>query len=305
MDPAHALTLLGGAARRDDILRRGVQVWDLLAAVAEGSVRRPVLGTYVLPGTPYPKVAAAALRGRVSCLSACDAWGLRLLRRPVVPHIVVPVNRHVKDERLARLWLPGVHRSDEPHERRLIVPIDDAIDHVAWCTSPLEQLVIIDSGLNTRRIDPLFPPVLTKGTKSRRDWLLRMASGLCASVSETVAHATLDAAGFRPCIQVEREHVGRVDIEIGDRHVIEVDSWKHHGTREAFVEDRRRDREIVATGDYPLRFPYGEVVDDPLHFGLEVARITGLKVSPLFGRRMAWMLARPQEHLNYRRHRKQ
>ena len=301
MDPSHALRALGGAARRDQLLRGGVHLWDLLDAVANGAIRRPILGTYVLPGTPYPTIAAASLRGRVACLSACAAWGLLLLRPPVVPHIVVPGNRHIKDERLARLWLPGVHRSDAPTERRLTEPIDVAIDHVAWCASPLEQLVIIDSALNKRKIDPVFPPVLATGPVERQEWIHRMATGLCASISETVAHAVLTAAGWRPRIQVERERVGRVDIEVGERHVIEVDSWKHHGTREAFVEDRRRDREIVAVRDFPLRFPYAEVVDDPLRFGLEVARITGLRISPLFERRIAWMLARPQGHINYRR----
>jgi hypothetical protein len=301
VDPTNALRLLGGAGRRNELLDCGVPLWELIAAVEGGGVRRPVRGTYALPGTHYPRVAAAALRGRVACLSACDAWGLLLLRRPVVPHILVPLNRHIKDERLAKLRLPGVHRSDDPDERRLLEPIDEAIDHVGWCTSPLEQLVIIDSALHRRRIDPVFPPVLTKGPGDRREWLLRLATGLCASVSETVAHATLTAAGFAPRIQVEREHVGRVDIEVGERHVIEVDSWKYHGTRAAFVEDRRRDREIVAAGDFPVRFPYADVVDDPLQFGLEVARITGMRISPLFQRRVAWMLARPVGHLNVRR----
>ncbi len=42
--------------------------------------------------------------------------------------------------------------------------------------------------------------------------------------------------------------------------VVELDSWRHHGTRAAFERDRERDAELHARGIATLRFTYRQVV---------------------------------------------
>ena len=41
--------------------------------------------------------------------------------------------------------------------------------------------------------------------------------------------------------------------------VVELDSWRHHGTRAAFERDRERDAELHAQGIATLRFTYRQV----------------------------------------------
>jgi hypothetical protein len=121
-----------------------------------------------------------------------------------------------------------------------------------------------------------------------------MATRLADSPPETVARAVLDAAGLHPVAQEEHDGVGHIDLGVGGRHGIEIDGWDPHSTREAFAEDRRRDREMAAHGKWSLRFTYWGVMRDPRAFALDVARITGLSVDARFDSRMAWLMAVPR-----------
>lgn len=300
VNPLTALADLRGAARRDSLIAMGVSDSALRGAVARGEVTRPLRGTYALPGTSHMILAAASLRGQVSCLSACEHWGLAQVQRPDTPHILVPSNRHPQPERLERLRLRGVHRDEPWQPDYLVQPVDQAIDHAGWCTTPLEQLVIINSALNKGRVDPASVPYLSKGNERRLNWLRANASRLPDSITETVALAVLTAAGLNPQAQQIREHGFPVDIVIGRRHVIELDSWKFHGTREAFGRDRWKDRQVVAGGGIPARYVYEDVMNDIWAFALDVARVTRQNLDSRLRERLVWMTTMPSGHLNRR-----
>ena len=300
VDPVYALTQLRGAARRDVLIAMGVSDLALRAALAGGRVFRPHRGTYTLPGTPKAIVAAASLRGQVSCLSACEYWGLAMVKPPDAPHVLVPTDRHPQPDRLRRLRVVGVHRDEPWQPGRLIQPVDQAIDHAGWCTTPLEQLVIINSALNKGKVDPAGIPFLSKGGERRLEWLRANVNRLADSVTESVALAVLTAGGLNPRSQVVREHGSPVDIVIGERHVIELDSWEFHGGREAFRRDRWKDRQVIAAGGLPARYIYEDVMDNLWAFALDVSRITGLALDARLKSRLTWMTTAPPGHLNRR-----
>jgi|GEM_PF-385156 len=301
VDPVRALDTCHGAARRDALFARGVTARALRNAVTSGKVILPVRGTYALPAAPADVVAAAALRGQVTCLSACERWGIPCLAHPKVPHIAVPADRHILDPRLDALRLPGVHRLTHCDLSTPIASAFDAIDAAAFCTSPLGQLVLIEGALDRNLMVLADLNRLTVGDARRLRWLRSNARLGAQSVSETVARMALVAGGMKPTIQVQRMRVGRVDMTVGTRHVVEIDGFAFHSSREAFREDRRRDREIAADGDWSLRFTYADVTEDPRKFVSEVARITGFRIHTRFDARMRWMLARPADHLNRER----
>ncbi|WP_299573327.1 DUF559 domain-containing protein [uncultured Williamsia sp.] len=56
--------------------------------------------------------------------------------------------------------------------------------------------------------------------------------------------------------------VGRVDLLVGERLVIEVDSHAHHTGVERYEADRARDRRLVQLGYVVLRLSYHQVVHD-------------------------------------------
>ncbi len=59
-------------------------------------------------------------------------------------------------------------------------------------------------------------------------------------------------------------HVAEVDLAWPQlRLCVEFDGWKQHGTREAFVQDRARDRALFQLGWAVLRYPWDDVVREP------------------------------------------
>jgi very-short-patch-repair endonuclease len=59
-------------------------------------------------------------------------------------------------------------------------------------------------------------------------------------------------------------HVAEVDLAWPElRLCVEFDGWKQHGTREAFVRDRARDRALSQLGWTVLRYVWDDVVREP------------------------------------------
>jgi len=298
MDITAALARLGGAARWDELVGRGVTEWALSRARADGRVVSPVRGTYALPGADAAQVAAAALRGQITCVSACAHWRIRQLEPPQGVHIAVPDNRHVADHRLASLGLPGIHRGLPWSEGERVASLEQALDASALCTTPLQQLVMVDAALEARLVNRDAVSDFRCGTARRRRWLSHTANGGAMSVSESVARATLVAAGFQPGVQVPREGVGALDLAVGKRHFVEVDGFEEHSKWTQFSKDRRRDREVSAARDWTLRYTYWDVVEDPRWFARDVSRIIRVPVSPRFEARIVWLTALPSTALN-------
>ena len=185
-----------------------------------------------------------------------------------------------------------IHRApycepDELWEQPLV-----AIDRAAECTTPLEQLVIVDSALRSGSLDRRELEWLATGSVKRREWLRANAHPGADSVGETVARAALAAAGLTPVPQARRDDVGRVDLEVAGRVVVEVDGYEAHSKFKAFQEDRRRDRMVALAGDTVLRFTHWDVLDDVPLFVEQVARVVGRRPVSYFESKLQWMNTR-------------
>lgn len=91
--------------------------------------------------------------------------------------------------------------------------------------------------------------------------------------------------GARPILHhVVRDgerHIAEIDFAWPTLRIgVELDGWAHHSSRRAFMEDRRRDRELMAMGWVVLRFTWDDVahhratVLDQLREALQAARET-------------------------------
>jgi very-short-patch-repair endonuclease len=60
--------------------------------------------------------------------------------------------------------------------------------------------------------------------------------------------------------QARIDGVGRVDLLIGDRLVLELDGRGWHSSEEAFEEDRRRDLALLERGYLVIRVSYNQVM---------------------------------------------
>lgn len=258
---------LGGAARRQDLVRRRGDVDALDHAVAAGSVRRLARGVYGLPDCPAAVAAAAVHGAAIGCVSAVERAGIAVLRPPEHPHLVVPRSRG-RTASTARDGVPAVlHRESGTDEGRAVgvrsVPLAAALARMLLCCSPEAAIVSIDSALRLRRstsaaIAEHLPP--TAPVRARL--LLDRADRRSRSPLETVARLALRSAGLPVDVGVVIPMVGEVDLLVAGRVVVELDGLAYHSGPREFREDRRRDRELALQGYVVLRFTAEDVLQD-------------------------------------------
>lgn len=260
MDPAVALARLDGAARRADLLAAGVTRWALDRALRDGEVTRYGSGCYRLPDAPRVVAAAAALRGRPTCVSALRLWGVSLVGvTDTRPHIAIPRSRGVS------LTDPRVYGHVTLHRSRQLTGIRDVDAHdvlrdASRCLTREQLLIVADVLARQRLIEPRAIEAVDRATQG---WLRTRVDARAESPPETLARLALVEAGHRVRIQEYFEHVGRVDILVGDGVVVEVDGSSYHADPVAFVRDRQRDRALTRLGFRVLRFAASEVLADP------------------------------------------
>lgn len=77
---------------------------------------------------------------------------------------------------------------------------------------------------------------------------------------ETMARYRLRAKGIRVRTQHEIPGIGRVDLLIGTRLILEVDGCRYHVDPDRFERDRERDRLAAELGYLVVRLSYQQVV---------------------------------------------
>lgn len=86
--------------------------------------------------------------------------------------------------------------------------------------------------------------------------------GLAESGTETLVRLRLRARHISVQTQVEIEGVGRVDMVLGNRVVLEVDSRAHHTGVENYQSDKWRDLRLFALGYVVIRVSWEQVMFD-------------------------------------------
>lgn len=94
------------------------------------------------------------------------------------------------------------------------------------------------------------------------------AAGLTRSELEDRFLRFLAERGIQPPAPNAWLHLGEHWIEgdcvwAAERLVVELDSWRHHGTRAAFQRDRVRDRRLKLAGWQPIRVTAWDLEEDP------------------------------------------
>ncbi len=277
MDPVAVLARLGGAARREALLGRGVSVDDLYGALSRGVITRPFRGCYVLPGTSRAQVMAALYRCEVSCITLIRRSNLPLLRDTDAVHLALPRDRarRATDKRPR----DGVrfHREDREPWRS---PLAHALKLAARCLPRDEWLVPADALVHRRllSVDDVVAAGSDGGIGST--WIRRVIDPACGSPAETVVRVPLMEAGLAVASQVDIATIGRVDLVVERRVIIEVDGRSYHSDPAAFAEDRRRDRAAARLGLTVLRYPASEVLQAPDKVLADVREILQFSAPP-------------------------
>lgn len=242
MSVDQTLFRLGGVASRDALRAEGLGDAEIDRALRVGTILPVRRGWYALPGADRAVLAAVRVGGSLTCVT--------LLRRSGV---WVP-----RDDRL--------HVLIDPHRRRLAPavvhwgsggsPVDTiagALARLTRCHGAEAAIAATDSALHQRLV----------GRADLDGVVPQRVLDRCDPSAEAGGESLLRIALARRRIafrtQVPIDGVGRVDLLVGDRLVVEVDGYAFHGDRASFERDRMRDARLVRLGLLVLRVSYRQL----------------------------------------------
>jgi very-short-patch-repair endonuclease len=143
-----------------------------------------------------------------------------------------------------------------------VASVIDALSDAVQCQPEEYAVIVIDSALNKglvslRQLGTAFARLPRRYARA-----LSRADGRSQSGTETLVRLRLRALGIRVSVQVRISGVGRVDLLVGDRFVIECDSEEWHRGIERYHADRHRDRRLIDLNYVPMRITYEMVMFD-------------------------------------------
>ena len=277
MDAASAIGRLGGAARWTQLRDAGVARAALARDLHRGAIERPWRGCYVLPGTPTPRVLATVFRAELTCVTALAAWGLPIATPDARTHLLVPRDRGLSADDRRDSARVRLHRADHQVWNVPVLDAAVAIGMATSCLAPRDLVAVVDGALRRRLVT--LELLRDLPTRASTVWLATTTDGRAESLIESLARLEIVVAGLEVRSQVEIDGIGRVDLVVEDI-VIETDGRKHHDTRDDFVRDRWRDRELQKRGYRIARFAYSDVVEHPGTVASEVLALLGRRPNP-------------------------
>src|SRR5690606_4245003 len=154
-----------------------------------------------------------------------------------------------------------VHWTLERQASRLLRSLPESLMDYVGCGTPELVAATANSLIREHPAYRVDWPLLRARFPARFQRLLGLVDGVCESGTEFVFWVRLPRLHDRLRRQVWIAGVGRVDFLVGERLVIEIDGYKHHGDREKFEADRHRDALLSALGYRVLRFTHKQVFE--------------------------------------------
>src|SRR6185312_12581640 len=255
MDPVMALRQQGGVARWRRLRDSGVRARSMKEAVDAGTIHRIRFGLYAVPDVVAEYAQAQAVGASVGCFSAAAFHGLWVHRPYRGLHVSAP--RTVAKPRFGK-----VHRTRESYG--IVVPIDVCLRQVLTCLPPLEALVVVESAVVQGHVTVDEVRRLSRGRGSKRaDEVIAAIDPASMSAPETLARQVLRSSGYKVVCQRRIAGVGRIDLEVEDSLLLEIDGKGYHSDEASFIEDRRRWNELTLLGRDLLVLPARDILDDP------------------------------------------
>ena len=245
-----------GVVTRTQLLGVGCSDSDIRRAVRSGTLTRLRPGWYQGPKADESVVRAVRAGGALSCVAA-----LKLHGAWVPPGTDLHVRRSAYHR--ARKKSGGCRCPGRPREAvtRSVDDLSDAIAAATSCLGTEAAVAVLDSVLEKGLMGLEELTTLLTRLPGRKH-LLDLIDQRAQSGTETFSRLRLRSRRIRLQPQVQIGDIGRVDLLVGTRLVIEIDSRAHHTSLENYRKDRERDRRLVSLGYIVLRLTYEEVMDD-------------------------------------------
>lgn len=219
------------------------------ALVADGQLRRAGR-YYVTPDTATDVRRALAEGLRPTCLTAAKEHELW-----------VPPGRggHAYGRRAHdpewghHGWHQSWPESDPVASPRLM------LEHACRCLDPLHAGILADSALRLGKLSPADVSALAQVVPRPAARVLSRATGTSESGTESKVRLFFQLHNVMVRPQVSIDGVGRVDLLVGRRWIIECDSRAHHTGEVTYEYDRARDLSAVQRGYMTTRLTYSGI----------------------------------------------
>ena len=246
----------GGVFRVAVVRRLGDPRQALEALTRDGRLVRVRRGWYRLPDADPAVVQAVAAGGVLTCVSALAFAGVWV---PETAEI------HARAARGDVALAPGVHRCAIrrrlPAPRSAVDSVAVALRAAAGCLAAEPLIAAMDSAIDGGFVRRASLPALLADTPGRASRLAGQARW-AQSGTETFIRVRLARRHLRVTTQVVIPGVGRVDLLVGERLLIEADSLAHHADEDAYRRDRARDLRLARLGFRVLRLTWEQVMFD-------------------------------------------
>lgn len=253
-----------GVARTETFMASGLSRRQFRALVGHG-LRKLGRGWYATEEAHRDVQSAIQHGGRLSCLSALSlfhrAWS------PPGQGVHVRLLEGTSRGRTKYPRLPrAVHNCQSAGPQRMadfgpVDPPELAVPAAGQCTSAEYFVAVLDSLLHAKECTVEELAHWLRHTPSRIASLLDHTD-VAESGTESLVRFRLRQLGLPVRPQVWILDVGRVDLVVGERFVIECDSVGHHDSPGAFHNDRERDLALAQQDYERLRLTYHQIVDD-------------------------------------------
>lgn len=259
---------MGGLAATHELMRAGYSKYRLRRSVQSGELVRVRQGWYILPSTPVEPEESVRVGGRATCVTGARLHGL-WVRNTVRLHVCVAPNgsrlrtRRDRTKRLSRTAGDVVvHWTDSDRVgNRFSLSAVECLRDMIFCESPERVVAAVDSAIRLGILSPNQWWNEIEGLPRRLRRLLGRIDARSESIIESIVRFRLRMLGITCQLQVRISGVGRVDILIGKRLVIELDGHEYHSSPERFEADRERDAKLSVRGYRVLRFSYHLVMN--------------------------------------------
>lgn len=260
----------GGVAPLAMLDAAGVSRVTLRQALAQKRVLPVRRGWYGVPDAPPAVVRAVRVGGALTASSVAGLHGLWLLDDARL-HVRVAGNAsRLRSPLDPTLPLDATHGVCVHYREQASGPADlpardslpRALAEMFTCGPALAAVIAIDSALNLRELTSDGRAQLRALVPASKRHLVDGADAACDSGLETIARLLPHERRIPYRTQAHIPGVGRVDLLIGDRLVVELDGAGFHIDSADFAEDRRRGLELVMRGYLVVRLTYRMVVDD-------------------------------------------
>lgn len=247
-----------GIVNRRQLLSADWSDAEIRRAVRTGGLECLRRGWYRTEGANDDVARAVALGGSLACLSALTLHGLWV---PPTRDLHIRRTQHFVNKALptgvrdCQFALTPTTRTSWP-----VDPLQMALTSAMRCASSETAVVLLDSALHRQLITRNELDQLFAGLPGRFGKLLARVDAKAESGTETMVRLRLRRRRIKLRTQVQIGDIGRVDLLIGDRLIVEVDSRAHHDGATAQTWDKARDRRFSSLGYIVVRVTYTEVM---------------------------------------------